>query len=67
MDPVRCPYCVESDNFREMMSLADGSFVCRGCGHIVPVPRSSIRCECLKCRDVRRPIVSVRWRDAHGA
>jgi hypothetical protein len=34
MDSVRCPYCVERENFREMMPVSDGSFICRRCGHI---------------------------------
>lgn len=39
---VRFPYSVSGSEFMPMMPLADGSFVCRKCGHIHRVRASNV-------------------------
>jgi len=47
---VRCPYCVESGNFKPMMVPETGDgHVCSHCGHVVLPSNPMYECTCTKC------------------
>jgi Zn finger protein HypA/HybF involved in hydrogenase expression len=48
--PVRCPYCVEGNNFKLMMSRHEGRwFVCEKCSHMTIPTDPDYACNCPKC------------------
>lgn len=47
---VRCPYCVLGNEFRLMIALVDGTFVCGKCGHMTIPGDEKFVCHCAKCR-----------------
>lgn len=47
---IRCPYCVFFDEFRPMVALQDGRFVCENCGHKA---NGKFECSCQKCVRLR--------------
>jgi ribosomal protein S27AE len=49
MKNIRCPYCVEGNFFKEMVSHLDGRFICRKCGHVVRPGDPDFKCVCAKC------------------
>jgi len=47
---IRCPYCVEDDNFAVMTARAGGRwFLCAHCAHVVIPDQPSYQCNCDKC------------------
>ena len=50
---VRCPYCVVGNDFRPMISLADGSFVCSKCAHLETPGNKDLKCHCSRCIEFR--------------
>lgn len=50
---VRCPYCVLSGEFRPMVALEGGAFVCDNCGHMTVPQNRDFRCHCSKCVEMR--------------
>jgi hypothetical protein len=53
--PVRCPFCVQDDEFKEMVDLtggAGGTFYCTTCRHLVRVGEPEFRCLCAHCREL---------------
>ena len=50
---VRCPYCIDGDNFRAMLEISNNRHVCKACGHIVSRSESSFVCDCIKCLQLR--------------
>jgi hypothetical protein len=49
-DAVRCPYCIEGQNFKRMLPRSEGEwFLCPACGHANMPGHSSYRCNCPKC------------------
>ncbi len=54
METVRCPYCIEADNFKEMAGHLDGRYICGKCGHMVRLRDQDFRCACPKCRELNR-------------
>lgn len=47
---LRCPYCVEGDNFKEMVVQTGGDwFLCTECGHLALPSQPAFRCLCGKC------------------
>ena len=46
---VRCPFCVRFDHFRAMNDVADGTYVCTKCGHLVIPQNKDFRCSCRHC------------------
>ncbi len=53
--PIRCPYCVQGDNFRLMESRPGGRwFVCEKCGHTEMQDNPDFRCCCRKCEELSR-------------
>ena len=50
IDDVRCPYCVDGDEFRLMRQTFDG-YTCTKCGHVVFLDGRT--CTCMKCRELR--------------
>src|SRR5450755_1823304 len=54
---VRCPYCVEGSQFKLMVGHVDGRFICARCGHISHLNDPSFVCSCLKCENLKRPLV----------
>src|SRR5215469_4448292 len=70
LDPVRCPYCVDGQNFRRMAARENSRFICGRCGHIES-PNVEFECNCGKCAELRKynpEITSVCWQidDAVG-
>ena len=74
---VRCPYCVEGEEFRPMVDLTDlpgGPSFCTRCHHLVHPRENGFKCLCRNCRklslpqeesgDVRVPARRVRARRA---
>ena len=57
--PIRCPYCVEGDNFKLMTARADGpwSYGDR-CGHSKGRASPHHQCSCQRCEEINR--LSVR-------
>jgi hypothetical protein len=53
MADLRCPYCVEEDEFKRMVRHFDGRFICSKCGHMVH-PAAPFRCTCWKCLQLSR-------------
>jgi Zn ribbon nucleic-acid-binding protein len=51
---VRCPFCVLGDEFRPMVSNAEGEFTCEKCGHIERPADKKYSCRCYRCRDLSR-------------
>jgi hypothetical protein len=50
---VRCPYCVDHNDFRPMVVMPGDRHICRKCGHIVSPSEASFVCGCMKCVRVR--------------
>src|SRR5579864_4517211 len=46
---VRCPYCASGDEFRPMVALSDGRFICGQCGHLAFPNDRNFECACRKC------------------
>jgi len=47
---VRCPYCVEGDDFKTMIAQGSGDwFLCIDCGHLTLPSYPDFRCLCIKC------------------
>ena len=53
MSAVRCPYCVLDDEFRQMISILNGRFVCSKCGHSAIPSDESFKCSCWRCLELR--------------
>lgn len=51
---VRCPYCVCEDDFRPMLTRAEGWFVCEKCCHTVIPEDPEFECSCKNCRELNR-------------
>lgn len=50
---VRCPYCIDREQFRIMIAQEPGErFACEGCGHVAVPENLSFACVCEKCRAV---------------
>jgi hypothetical protein len=47
----RCPYCVESSEFRVMDpgDRGDGWYMCDNCGHLAIPGHPDFKCRCAKC------------------
>jgi hypothetical protein len=50
---IRCPYCVDDNNFRPMIEISDNRHICRECGHVVSPSESAFVCGCMKCLQLR--------------
>jgi DNA-directed RNA polymerase subunit RPC12/RpoP len=50
-DDVRCPYCVDGDEFR-LLRFTGGRYVCGKCGHIAAPEEQEFVCTCRKCREL---------------
>jgi len=48
MEPVRCPYCVEGNDFKSMIPLGK-LHVCVKCNHMISPNSEGFRCFCFKC------------------
>ena len=48
LDEIRCPYCIEGDNFK-VMTACETHLVCIKCGHVVALDRADYECHCPKC------------------
>jgi len=47
---IRCPYCVEGDDFKMMVAQGSGDwFLCVNCGHLTLPSYPTFRCLCSKC------------------
>lgn len=54
MDEVRCPYCVDGNAFRVMVSdVQQQDFICESCGHRVRQADATFQCSCSKCSQTR--------------
>lgn len=51
---IRCPYCIEGDNFKQMIGHLDGRHICARCGHVVRVDEPDYVCNCPKCLELNR-------------
>ena len=51
---MRCPYCVEAGEFKEM-TAGDGadSHMCARCGHLAMATNPAFECTCAKCVSFR--------------
>jgi hypothetical protein len=51
---IRCPYCVESGNFKVMASPESGDgHICHRCGHVVLPSNPMFACACSKCERLK--------------
>ena len=57
---VRCPFCVQGNEFRPMQRRETDEFVCPKCGHMANPADSYMKCQCKRCREMNR--VSARRR-----
>jgi hypothetical protein len=48
---MRCPYCVEGGNFKEMIGQggAEPWYMCARCGHLTWPANPFFQCTCAKC------------------
>ena len=46
---VRCPYCIEGEEFMQMVGHPDEGFVCAQCGHLANPRDKHFKCSCPKC------------------
>jgi hypothetical protein len=54
-DPVRCPYCIEGDDFKIMKARGEEEwFLCLRCGHVTIPNHTPYQCNCQTCVK-RRP------------
>lgn len=51
MDPVRCRFCAEGENFLPLVPHTDGRFTCGSCGH-VEIPNVEFECNCGNCAEL---------------
>jgi len=50
---IRCPYCVEDDDFKIMGVKAEGRWLrCDHCGHTMMPGYPLFQCECQKCKEL---------------
>ena len=61
VDEIRCPYCVERDNFK-VLTPRDAQLICMKCGHVVVLDRVDYKCHCRKCRSLLAVRLSPRRR-----
>ena len=47
---IRCPYCRLGNEFRLMITPAEGWLFCEGCGHNAMPQDPDFKCTCLKCK-----------------
>jgi hypothetical protein len=53
LEAVRCPYCVQGNEFKAMIDLtggAGGIFYCTTCRHLVRTGEPEFRCLCPNCK-----------------
>jgi Zn ribbon nucleic-acid-binding protein len=50
---VRCPYCVDGNDFRMMIEISVHCYICQKCGHMVSLSESDVVCGCMKCLQLR--------------
>jgi hypothetical protein len=55
INPMRCPYCVEGDEFK-IMTPVGNRLVCLKCGHRDSLNDPKITCSCPKCKERNRPL-----------
>jgi hypothetical protein len=58
---LRCPYCVEGNEFRPMVGLSgspDGLFFCSVCRHLANSSEPGFKCVCANCRNLNRDLRS---------
>ena len=56
-DPIRCPYCVQGNDFKVMTEEEGGLwFKCAQCGHVVNLGSLLIKCTCANCFALEHPI-----------
>ena len=56
LDPVRCPFCVQGNQFRSMIDITGGSagtFYCTSCRHLIRKDEPTFQCLCTNCRKLR--------------
>jgi hypothetical protein len=61
-DPIRCPYCVQDNEFRIMLDLSGGvggMFYCAGCRHLVRMEVPDFQCLCRACMNLRGAVALV--------
>ena len=54
---LRCPYCVQGNDFRPMVELSgrsDGTFFCSKCHHVAGSAEGALKCGCANCRNLNR-------------
>jgi len=61
MDQVRCPFCVEGNEFKVMGSRVT-HLVCDRCGHVVIPDSPTYECSCPKCRALNHLVVTASHR-----
>jgi hypothetical protein len=59
---IRCPYCVENEDFRVMIAQAGGDwFLCGNCGHLALPTNPLFQCTCNKCAGItHQPLKTIR-------
>jgi len=58
LEPVRCPYCVQGNEFRVMTDLSGDArsiFYCASCRHLVRTAEADFQCLCPGCMSLRSP------------
>ena len=58
MADIPCPYCALENALAATIQVADGSRVCRKCGHIIAASESMLECRCIRCWQQPIPPVS---------
>jgi hypothetical protein len=55
MPVERCPYCVESGNFKAMIGQggAETWYMCARCGHLTWPSNPLFKCTCVKCVELK--------------
>ena len=53
---VRCPFCVQDNDFRRMMPVGDNRFACASCWHVTAPKDNAFQCQCVRCIRLREGV-----------
>jgi hypothetical protein len=56
VETVRCPFCVQNNEFKPMVELTagtSGTFYCTNCRHLIRTGEPAFDCLCVNCRKLK--------------
>jgi hypothetical protein len=61
-EPVRCPFCIQGNEFRVMVDLTGGLggiFYCSACRHLIRRGKPDFHCLCRSCQKLEGAAASL--------